>query len=154
MIKYHSGLSLKKATSNSVKLYFHPGRFHSWQTRSGIICLSLALIVGEGCGKHSATPPATPSLPSNSTYSGTESAVTPPSNRMQPSVQATSTDNAGPTQLQLLNRALLGWKIKNHRQPGTFEEFANSAGFQVPAPPSGKKYSLKSGFIVLVNVNQ
>ena len=136
-----------------MKFHLHIVRSPGWQIVPGVICLTLAMLV-EGCGKHNEPPPATPSISSNSLSSGTESPVTPPSNRIQPSVPSAATDNTGPTQLQSLNRALLGWKIKNHRQPKTFEDFASSAGFQIPVPPSGKKYSLKSGFIVFVNVNQ
>jgi hypothetical protein len=72
---------------------------------------------------------------------------------MQSSVPSTSA-NSGVTQLQLLNRAMLGWEMKNHRRPRTFEEFASSAGFQIPEPPLGQKYALSSkGHIVLVNSN-
>jgi hypothetical protein len=44
--------------------------------------------------------------------------------------------------------------MKYHRRPQTFEEFASTAGFQIPDPPAGKKYALdKNGFIMLVNSN-
>ncbi|HMP83749.1 MAG TPA: hypothetical protein PKA41_13710 [Verrucomicrobiota bacterium] len=41
-----------------------------------------------------------------------------------------------------LNRCLLRWVVANRRKPADFEEFAASAGTQIPAPPAGKKYVL------------
>jgi hypothetical protein len=56
--------------------------------------------------------------------------------------------------LQPLNQALLGWRLQNRRVPASFEEFAASAGIQIPPPPPGKKYILNShGLISLVNAN-
>lgn len=129
------------------------GKLHAWKSRTGLFCVILALAEG-GCGKQNTSTVATPSSPSGSNSVIAESSVPPPQNRIQSSPPSVSSNNAGPTQLQSLNRALLGWKIKNHKQPGTFQEFASSAGFQIPDPPPGKKYSLSSGFIVLVNANQ
>ena len=132
------------------------GRPDSWKTGAGILCVILALVAGGGCGKSkSISSPVESPLSSNSIATVTP-AETPPPARMQPSVPSVSvnTNSAGLTQIQMLNRAMLGWKIKNHRLPRTFEEFANSAGFQIPAPPAGKKYALdKNGFIILVNSN-
>lgn len=142
-----------------MKLFVDFGRLDGWKPGAGILCLILALVVGGGCGKAQSTPPpvASPS-PSNSTSTAaapaTPPAATPPPARIQPSVPSVST-NTGPTQLQLLNRAMLGWEIKNHRRPRTFEEFSSSANFQIPAPPPGQKYALgQNGFIVLVNSTQ
>jgi hypothetical protein len=67
----------------------------------------------------------------------------------------TNSTNTGPTQLQLLNRAMVRWEIKNHRRPQTFEEFASSANYKIPDPPPGQRYAFgQNGFIVLVSATQ
>jgi hypothetical protein len=49
---------------------------------------------------------------------------------------------------------MVGWMRTNHRHPQNFEDFANTANIQIPAPPSGKKYTLNGrGFIVLVDIS-
>ena len=138
-----------------MKLCFDFGRLDGWKSGAAILCLIVALVVGGGCGKSPSAPPPVASPPASDSASiAPGPAVTPPQDRLQSSVPSATT-NAGPTQLQLLNRALLGWKMKNHRRPQTFEEFASTAGFQIPDPPAGKKYALgQNGFIVLVNSNQ
>jgi len=75
---------------------------------------------------------------------------------MPTSAPSQSVTNAAPNDphenLQLLNRALIRWMIKNHRHPQNFEDFASSASIQIPDPPAGKKYALNGrGFIVLVD---
>ena len=77
----------------------------------------------------------------------------PPNQR--PLAVPSNSANSGLTQLQLLNRALVGWEMKNHRHPLTFEEFASTANIQIPDPPAGQKYAFsQKGFIVLVNATQ
>jgi hypothetical protein len=134
------------------------GRPDRWKPGAGILCVILALVAGGGCGKskNAATPvQSPPAADSAATPSGT-----PLSPQMQPtlpavSVNAVNVGQKGPTQVQSLNRAMMGWVMKNHRRPQTFEEFASTAGFQIPDPPAGKKYALNSkGFIILVNSNQ
>ena len=143
-----------------MKLSFDFGRLDDWKPGAGILCLVFALVAGGGCGKSQSAPPpvASPSQSDSTSPAATPvitPAATPPPARMKPSVPSVSTNTAGPTQIQLLNRAMLGWEMKNHRRPQTFEEFAGSAGFQVPDPPPGKKYALdQRGFIVLVNSTQ
>lgn len=134
--------------------YGGPSRFKSG---AGTLCLMLVLAIGAGCGKSkNATAPVAPPPASNSAAAPAANPV--PANRMQPAPPPVSfsfdSSPNGPTQLQSLNRALLGWKMKNNRRPQTFEEFASTAGFQIPAPPTGKKYALNSkGIVVLVNSN-
>lgn len=142
-----------------MKLFFNFGRLDGWKPGAGILCLILALVVGGGCGKSQNKPPEVASPPaSDSASTASAPAATPPPDRMQPSIPVPSVstnNNVGPTQLQLLNRAMLGWEMKNHRRPLNFEEFASSANFHIPEPPPGKKYALdQKGFIVLVNSNQ
>ena len=109
----------------------------------GTLCLILVLAIGGGCGKPKATTPP----PSSDSNSAAAKNITPLPGQMQ-------TSQNGPTQLQSLNRALLGWKMKYNRRPRNFEDFASTAGFQIPAPPAGKKYALSpKGFIVLVDSN-
>lgn len=137
-----------------MKHVFEFGRLDNWKFGTGIACLILALVAGGACGKSkSVSSPVEPPAASNS--AATTSATTPPSARVQSSAPSVSANNAGPTQVQSLNRAMLGWKMKYHRSPRTIEEFASTAGFQIPAPPAGKKYALDPrGFIILVNSNQ
>ena len=130
------------------------GRPDRWKPGAGILCVTFALVAGGGCGRSkNVSSPVEPPPPSNSATAGTP-AVPPTSARIQSSAPSVSTNTAGPTQVQSLNRAILGWKMKYHRRPQTFEEFASTAGFQIPDPPAGKKYALdKNGFIMLVNSN-
>lgn len=138
-----------------MKHIFAANKSSHWKLPTGVFCLTLALAAGTGCGKpkNTTTPVPPPTVSDSATA---PAASTAPANRMQPTPPPASFDNSpnGPTQLQSLNRALLGWKMKNHRRPQNFEEFASTAGFQIPAPPAGKKYTLNSkGFIELVNSN-
>jgi hypothetical protein len=137
------------------KHIFERGGSGGWKSGAGMLCLILALAAGGGCGKPKNATTAVPPPPASDSAAAPE-ANSVPANRMQPTPPPVSFDSSpnGPTQVQSLNRALLGWKMKNHRRPQNFEEFASTAGFQIPAPPAGKKYALDSkGFIVLVNSN-
>ena len=119
-------------------------------TKQSIIWLACALGVLAGCSKHAAaisTDAAPAPADANAAQAAPESqpaAAAAP----QPAVTAT---NSAPD-LHLLNQALMGWVYKNGRRPASFEEFASSAGVQIPPPPAGKKYAFNGrGFIVLVN---
>ena len=138
-----------------MELFSDFARREWWKPKAGILGLILALVAGGGCGKpHGTPPPAAAPSQSDSTSPAATPAATPPPDRLQPSVPAVSA-NTGPTQLQVLNRAMLGWEMKNHRHPRSFEEFAGSANIQIPVPPSGQKYAFnQQGFIVLVNSTQ
>ena len=51
-----------------------------------------------------------------------------------------------------MERALVGWVIRNHQRPKSFEAFVAASGIQVPPPPAGKKYVIaKNMHIVLVD---
>jgi hypothetical protein len=142
-----------------MKVHFNFCRLNGWKPGAGIFCLIVALVAGGGCGKPKNTTTPVPPTPASDTAT-TPAANPAPANRMPStpppvSINVNAIPNPnGPTQLQLLNRALMGWKMNNHRQPKTFEEFSSTAGFQIPNPPAGKKYTLSpKGFIVLVNSN-
>jgi hypothetical protein len=132
------------------------GRHGSWKPGAGILCMILALAAGAGCGKSkNVSSPVEP--PSSPNSAATTTPADSPANQMQPALPAVSVNAGqnGPTQVQSLNRAMMGWVMKNHRRPQTFQEFASTVGFQIPDPPAGKKYALnQNGFIILVNSNQ
>lgn len=140
-----------------------------WQLKGGIFCLLLLLEVGGGCGKSQSSPPPAASSPASNSTSTPTVAVPTAVPTAEPVATPTATPPTGPppmgdpssfaksglTQLQLLNRALLGWEMKNHRRPQTFEEFASMVNFQIPNPPAGQKYAFdQKGFIILVNPTQ
>ncbi len=128
------------------------GRLNHWKTTGIIGIFSIALFAGAGCGKSSKTVPVAAPAPSASDSTAVKMAATPPANWTQPPAKANPAKDSGPTQLQMLNRAVLGWKMEHHRQPRSIEDFASTVGFQIPPPPEGKKYALDSkGFIILVN---
>jgi len=139
---------------NSKYSKFVFGRFEHCKATGVIGILVLALFAGEGCGKSSKNESAVAATPSPSDSNAAKMATTPPANWTRPPATSGSTNDSGLTQIQILNRAVLGWKMKNHRRPRSFEDFASTAGFQIPLPPAGKKYALDSkGFIILVNSN-
>ncbi len=124
-------------------------RFAWRQPRRWVVCLALALAVTAGCGKSSSpAESAAPPVSLDSTNAQQNPSPMPPS--PQPVIAANPDDSQ--KTLQGLNRVLIGWMIRNHRHPKTFEEFAGSANVQIPDPPAGEKYALDSrGFIVLVS---
>jgi hypothetical protein len=139
-----------------MKMVFDVARLVSRQPQGwamvSVFCLALVLAAAAGCSKSSPPPQAVaPPVSSDSTSAQPTQAPAPvPVPGSQPVVAADADDPQ--KTLQGLNRALMGWTIRNNRHPGTFEEFANSAGFQIPAPPAGKKYSLSDrGFVILVD---
>src|SRR5580692_6934979 len=120
------------------------------QPKGWTLCLVLALATTAGCGKSSSPPPQAVAPPASSDSTSAQQAQAPVPGGSPP-VVATDPDDTQ-KMLQALNRASMGWTIRNQRHPKTFEEFADSAGFQIPAPPAGKKYDLSArGFIILVN---
>jgi hypothetical protein len=119
----------------------------NFHAASVAVALALPLLFG-GCSKKTDAPasnlPATPQA-----AAPTSAAPTPPIVASMPA-PATAT-NAAPD-LRAINRALIIWSVHHRRQPSSFEEFAASAGFQIPPPPPGKKYVIDSnGLISLVN---
>ena len=139
-------------SSNCHKSCF--GRLDHWNTTGIIGILSIALFAAVGCGKSSKSDPAAAAAPSPSDPTAAKMAATPPANWTHPPANANHANDSGPTQLQMLNRAVLGWKMEHHRQPRSIEDLASTADFQIPPPPAGKKYALDSkGFIILINPN-
>ena len=50
-----------------------------------------------------------------------------------------------------LNRELRKWIVRNQRPPKNFEDFAATAGIQIPPPPTGKRYAIdKTMHVILV----
>lgn len=133
-------------------MVFDFARYAGRQPKGWIVCLALAMAVTAGCGKSSSSAdPAAPPVTSDTTSNQQDpTAASLALQNPQPVVAANPDDSQ--KMLQGLNRALLGWTIRNRRHPQTFEEFAGSANIQIPAPPAGKKYTLNSdGFIILVS---
>ena len=135
-----------------MKMVFDFARYAGCQPKDWIVCLALALVVTAGCGKsNSSADPAAPPVTSDTTSNQQNQTDAPLALQNPQPVVAVNPDDSQ-KMLQGLNRALLGWTIRNRRHPQTFEEFADSANIQIPAPPAGKKYTLNSdGFIILVS---
>lgn len=134
----------------SIKTVFDFARCARRPPTSWIASLALALVVTAGCGKSNPQTDAVAPPPSSDTTAAQQTPSPVPIPGAQPNLPANADDPQ--KMLQGLNRALLGWTIQNHRHPKTFEEFANSANFQIPAPPTGKKYTLSDrGYIILVS---
>jgi hypothetical protein len=113
--------------------------------------LNLTLVGGlaifaAGCGKkETAAPVAGPGA------SPETATVATASNRPAFSAPAPAI-NKNSSVLQQLNRAVLGFRMKNGRNPTSVEELATFAGIQVPPPPSGKKYVFNArGLVVMVD---
>jgi len=51
-----------------------------------------------------------------------------------------------------MERVLVGYVIRTHQRPASFEAFVAATQIQVPPPPDGQKYAIaKNMHIVLVN---
>jgi hypothetical protein len=134
-----------------MKKVFDFGRFIVRQPKGGgcVALLGAALLLVAGCSK-SNTPPPTPPPASDVTNTPTASTGAAPIT-YAPAMGATNASDTQ-TEVQTLNKALLGWMIKNRRHPQDFAEFASTANIQIPTPPPGKKYTLNQrGFITLVD---
>jgi hypothetical protein len=114
-----------------------------------LVCAGLLLVAGCGKSNSSASsPPVVPSADAANASAAASNVSTPTSFA---SASATNADDSQ-TEVQTLNRALLGWMIKNRKHPQNFAEFASTANIEIPAPPPGKKYTLNQrGLIILVN---
>jgi hypothetical protein len=132
--------------------------FFSWLAgrrpgRQFVLRIALAgmtAMLAVGCRKQSQSAAPEMPLPAQQTN------ASPP----VPANQATAVDSQpppatatnAPPDLRPLNQALINWIFQNNRRPASFEEFAASAGIQIPPPPPGKKYDIDSrGIIILVN---
>ena len=98
--------------------------------------LSLALaipIFASGCKKPEA--PVSSAITTNSTPGAATQA--PPNPAMQAAVPGVA-----PGETVNLDREVRKWILRNRRPPSSFEEFASSAGVDIPPAPAGKKYVL------------
>jgi predicted small lipoprotein YifL len=111
------------------------------------IISGLALLLA-GCGRKAQSPPplqpeAHASAPEAAPVAINETPREPP-----PLPAAADLD----AELAQMTRELRKWIVRNQRPPKSFEEFAASASFQVPAAPAGKKFALsKQMRVVVVN---
>jgi len=126
------------------------------------VALILAAVVA-GCGKKESATAATAGTNNvpESTQAAAPSTGQPapnanpaPSAAKPPEIGVTvgpSTDS-GLSSVQQLNRALLRFRMQNHRMPSSVEELASASGIQLPPPPPGKKYAFTGrGFVALVD---
>lgn len=138
-----------KPATPDMKLLFDFNRCTDRQPKALGAGLALVFALAAGCGKSNA--PTASIAPSSNTTN-----VAPvPTQQVTPSapVVAANADIPKP-EMQAMNRALLNWMRANNRRPKTFQEFASSTDFQIPAPPAGKKYAFNErGFIVLVDAS-
>jgi len=115
------------------------------------LAASLMLVLA-GCGKpapakDTSGPPAAPDHPSS--IAADPAASSRPAGPQAPPGTPTSQPPQG---IRDMERVLVGYVIRTHHRPKTFEEFVAATNLQVPPPPAGKKYSLASNMhIVLVN---
>jgi hypothetical protein len=110
-----------------------------------------SLFLVAGCGN--SKPPAANTAFNEDTNKA--SAVSTPVYQQPPVIAPTPTEapnDPAPQNIHEMERVLVGWVIRNHHRPKSFEEFAASANIQVPPPPAGKKYFIaKNMHIILVN---
>ena len=154
-----------KAFSGSVRLV--------WRQSMRGKPLPLALVLGvvivgifaAGCGKKENPAPVATSIATNATDATqqipptTQNAIPPataPANPGPPQINLAASANADSdlSVLQQLNRAVIGFRMQNHRNPSSVEEAASAAGIQLPAPPPGKKYAFNNrGLVALVDIS-
>ncbi len=119
------------------------------RTSRSVLALTLAWGLA-GCSKNN-----NPPQPSQATSNPPATVVTtnlppltPPAAVTMPAPVAAN----GEVDLPELNRDLRRWIVSHRQAPKSFEEFAATAGVNIPPPPPGKKYVLtKEMHIQLVN---
>jgi hypothetical protein len=69
-----------------------------------------------------------------------------------PSPAATNVSETAPAEPDLaeLNRQLRRWILAHRRPPKNFEDFAANTTYQIPLPPTGKKYVIDPKMHVLL----
>ena len=123
------------------------------------LCAGLTMIVAvNGCSKKAAptSNAATQSVPTQSSaptapnQTFQQTAVT--ENQQSPATAHAATAPPTGPDLAEINRTLIRWIVRNRRPPGSFAEFASSAGAPIPPAPAGKKYIIGGNMHVqLVN---
>jgi hypothetical protein len=112
-----------------------------------------ATLFATGCRKQNQSaesPSAVPAPPSQTDAS--QATATTPAPAVNPTTPPAATATNALPDLRPLNQALMGWIVRNQRHPANFEDFAATAGIQIPPPPPGKKYIINGrGLISLVN---
>ena len=115
------------------------------------ICVMAAAAMWAGCGRAGKDLPgqsATQSGASQTTAAAASAQpISPEMPNLPTSVPAVA---AGGADLRALNHAYVGWIVRTHQRPKTFEEFMAVSGMTVPPPPPGRKYVIDhAGFIAL-----
>jgi len=124
------------------------------------LCAGLTTVVAvNGCSKKAAptsnaaaqsapiqsSPPTAP----NQTF---QQPIVITQNQQSPATAHAATAPSTGPDLAEINRTLIRWIVRNRRPPGSFEEFASSAGAPIPPAPAGKKYIIGGNMHVqLVN---
>jgi hypothetical protein len=135
-----------------MNMVFDFARLVSCQPKGWALCFILAMALAAGCSKSSPPPQAVAPPVSSDSTSAQQNTPPPPMAMQNPGPVVAAGPDDTQKMMQGLNRALVGWMIRNHRHPKTFEEFASSANMQIPDPPAGKKYTLNArGFVILVD---
>lgn len=126
----------------------------------GLILGLITVVAVSGCSKKEtpASTTATQSVSNQSVASAApirtiEQPAAAQNQQSSGTAQATHTAAApaGPD-LAEINRTLIRWIVRNRRPPGSFDEFASSAGAPIPPAPAGKKYIIGGNMHVqLVN---
>ena len=110
-----------------------------------LLVLLAAAAILPGCGKKAAAPAVPPPA--------AETQPVPPDQPIAASTSppaATLTQADGQVDLPELQRSVLRWVLAHRRRPASFEEFAATAGVQIPPAPTGKKYILTKDLHVQV----
>ena len=120
-------------------------------TRLTITCGLASLLTSlllTGCGRKSEAPLP----PQPDPYAPVPEAVVVSSNTLPREALALPPGANLDAELAQMTRELRKWIVRHQRPPASFEEFAGSASFQVPAAPAGKKFVLsKQMRVVVVN---
>ena len=132
----------------------HPGAGSGGGRGAGVLAVVLGLMLGLGvCGCHKATtPPPAGAGDNSSPVAAADSSSAAPLPPPGPPAAPLTVNDHSPQDIHTMERALVGWVIRNHQRPKSFEAFVAASGIQVPPPPAGKKYVIaKSMHIVLVD---
>jgi hypothetical protein len=117
---------------------------------SGLVAVLMMATAACGCKKSQPANVQTPTPPVADASQATPTMPQAPQPVSLPAI--IPADPAGGADLKALNRAYIGWIVKNRQRPKSFDEYIALSGVQVPPPPTGKKYVIdKNGFINFAN---